>query len=53
MRFHEAENKFTISKDENGDGFYLNAPPDCPAEWIYAIGEEHANILQANNPFKQ
>lgn len=47
----DAEDKFTISKDENGDGFYLNAPDDCKAEWLYQVGYEHAEILRQNNPF--
>lgn len=51
-QFPDAEGKFSISKDENGDGFYLNVPDDCPAEWIFKAGMEYAYILQRNNPFK-
>lgn len=50
--YPKAVNRFSISKDENGDGFYLNCPEDCPAEWIFQIGHCYAEIVQRNNPFK-
>jgi hypothetical protein len=48
----DAVDKFSISRDENGDGFYLNCPAECPAEWIYSIGFQHGEIIRKNNPFK-
>jgi hypothetical protein len=46
-----AIDKFSLSREENGDGFYLNFPKDCPAEWIYQVGFEYAEIIRRKNPF--